>query len=57
MKPARLSSIRIIVVSREMLYLSEKAVLLSPEERLIVLKYVRKLNHSKNRSQAKSKRV
>lgn len=46
-----------IVVSREMLEILEEAVELSSEERLIVLKYVKKLNHSRNRSQAKSKRV
>ncbi len=43
-----------VVVSREMLEILEEAVLLSSEERLIVLKYVKKLNHSKNRL-AKSK--
>jgi transcriptional regulator with XRE-family HTH domain len=46
-----------IVVSHEMLEILEEAVLLSSEERIIVLKYVKKLNHSRNRSQAKSKRV
>ena len=46
-----------VVVSREMLEIVEEAVMLSPEERLIVLKYVKKLNHSKNRSQAKSKQL
>ena len=46
-----------VAVSREILEILEESVLLSSEERLIVLKYVKKLNHSKNRSQAKSKRV
>jgi transcriptional regulator with XRE-family HTH domain len=46
-----------IVASGEMMEIIEEAVLLSGEERLIVLKYVKKLNHSKVRSQAKSKRL
>ncbi|HEX5734268.1 MAG TPA: helix-turn-helix transcriptional regulator [Blastocatellia bacterium] len=52
-----LDLMRRIVVSPEMLDILEEAVLLSSEERLIVLKYVRKLNESKNRSQVKSKHV
>jgi transcriptional regulator with XRE-family HTH domain len=46
-----------IVMSGELLEIVEEAVLLSREERLIVLKSVKKLNHSKSRSQAKSKRL
>ena len=46
-----------VVASRELQEILKEAVLLSPEERLIVLKYVKKLNHSKNKSQAKSKHV
>ena len=46
-----------IVASGEMMEIIEEAVLLTGEERLIVLKYVKKLNYSKSRSQAKSKRL
>ena len=42
-----------VAASRELLEILEESVLLSSDERLIVLKYVKKLNHSKNRSQAK----
>lgn len=44
-----------VVASGELQEILKEAVLLSTEERLIVLKYVKKLNHSKNKSQAKSK--
>jgi transcriptional regulator with XRE-family HTH domain len=46
-----------VVASGELQEILKEAVLLSSEERLIVLKYVKKLNHIKNKSQAKSKQL
>jgi len=46
-----------VVVSSDGLEILKETVMLSAEERLIVLKYVKKLNHGKNRSQANSKHV
>ncbi len=46
-----------IVGSDELLEVIEEAVLLSKEERLIVLKYVKKLNQGKIKSQAKRKQL
>lgn len=46
-----------IVASSEMMEIIEEAVMLTGEERLIVLKYVKKLNQNKNRSHAKRKQL
>jgi transcriptional regulator with XRE-family HTH domain len=46
-----------VVASGELQEMLKEAALLSSEERLIVLNYMKKLNHSKNTVQAKSKQV